>query len=174
MRASPRLALALLGVAFAPCGLGCEPPGVADAGPRDAALECLDDGRLEVGAGGARARALAESGGELEIVLGAQGGIHVVVASWLRDVPLDLEVTYLLVSIDSDTVLAETVVALRPSLLRPELPRYLRHPDLLVLDNDAPSVERFDGRSASLELHADVGSERLCDRRSVVLRAPAE
>jgi hypothetical protein len=131
---------------------------------------CTDDGRLEVGAGGARLLALPESGGQLSIVHGPQGGIHVLVGVWVRDLSLDMELTYRLEEpSDGSMIGAETLLSLDPSLFSPDGTRYQRNPDLIVLDNASPDATPYDGRTARLIAQAQAGSEWVCDARLVTL-----
>jgi hypothetical protein len=147
---------------------GVDPP--ADAGPT-----ACDDGRLEVGSGGSRLRALPETGGELPIVRGAQGGIHVIVGFWLRDLPLEVEARYWLADPASgERVGSETVVTLTPSLFSADGARYLRHPDLVVLNNEAPDIAAFAGRTVELHATAAAAEDAGCDVRTVILLAPPE
>jgi hypothetical protein len=141
--------------------------------PGDGGPGACDDGRVEVGSGGSRLRALPETGGELPIVLGAQGGIHVVVGFWLRELPLDVTARYWLEDPASgELVGTETVLVLGPSFFAPDGARYVRHPDLLVLNNEAPDVAAFAGRTVELHVSATSGSAGSCDARTAVLAAP--
>lgn len=136
-------------------------------------MACQDDGRVEVGAGGSRLIALPESGGELPIVRGSQGGIHVVVGAWVRDLPLELDLTYRLVDTDDGAPIGEvTSLHLTPSLFRPDGDRQQRHPDLLILNNEMPNVSEFVGRTAVLRAEVRTSAERACDARQVTLVDP--
>ncbi len=147
---------------------GCDPVDPVDGGGA-----CADDGRVEVGAGGSRLIALPESGGELPIVLGSQGGIHVVVGAWVRDLPLEMDLTYRLEDpVTAATIGEPTTLHLTPSLFRPDGARQQRHPDLLVLNNESPDVTELAGRSALLVAEARTAAARACDLRQVVLVAP--
>jgi len=108
----------------------------------------------------------------LDIVRGAQGGIHVVVGAWVQNVDLDLTMHYRLEEAGA-LIGTETTVALRPALFAPDAERFVRHPDLIVLDNFSPSVDRFVGRT--VELHAEITSvdgTHACDTRTVTLADP--
>ena len=146
----------------------------AGPAPMDGAVPaCSDDGRVEVGAGGSRLRALPESGGALPIVRGAQGGIHVVVGVWVRGLPLEMALTYRLEDPATGERVGElTAVALTPGLFSADGARYQRHPDLLVLNNEAPDVTRFAGRTVLLRAEARAGTVVACDERMVTLIDP--
>ena len=147
---------------------GCDPGGGGDAG-----AGCLDDGRVEVGSGGSRLVRLPESGGELPIVRGSQGGIHVVVGAWVQELPLEMDLTYrLLDARTSDLVGEPTTLRLTPSLFRPDGARHQRHPDLLVLDDESADVAPFVGRTVRLTAEARTTTERACDSREVTLVDP--
>lgn len=146
---------------------GCDPLHPVDAGA------CSDDGRVEVGSGGSRLIALPETGGELPIVRGSQGGIHVVVGAWVRDLPLEMELTYRLEDpVTGETLGEPTTLRLTPSLFRPDGARQQRHPDLIVLSNESPDVTGLAGRAVLLSAEARTAAERACDLRRVVLVAP--
>ncbi len=155
--------LALAALVFAGCGTG---PGRTD-GSVDA---CLTDGRLEVGAGGARLVPLPREGGELPIVHGPQGGIHVVVGFWVRDLPLEMDAAYRLEDpTDASEVGTGTMLHLTPSLLRPDGARYERHPDLIVLNNESADVSPFAGRVLDLQAEVWTTAGHACDTRTVTL-----
>ncbi len=159
-------ALALC-AALSACGAGPETPDAG--GARDA--ECRA-GAVEVGGSGGRFVALPASGGVLDIVVGAQGGIHVLVGFRLRDLPLELTATYRLRDPATGLeVVAPTVRALRPGLYRADATGVVRVDDLLVLDNDVPRVADFSGREFSLEVEVLTASA-VCahDARLVTLR----
>jgi hypothetical protein len=129
-------------------------------------------GAVEVGGSGGRFLALPSAGGSLDIVRGAQGGIHLLVGFRLRDFPLELSATYHLRDIATGRdVVVPTVRALRPGLYRSDATGVTRVDDLLVLDNDSPRVEDFAGRDFSLEVEL-LGDAGLCarDARRVTLR----
>ncbi|HJL20269.1 MAG TPA: hypothetical protein RMH99_31670 [Sandaracinaceae bacterium LLY-WYZ-13_1] len=156
--------LATLAILIGSCG----PPAGADGG-----AGCgTGPGTVEVGAGGSRLRALSERGGELSIIRGAQGGIHVVVGAWVADMDLELELRYRLT--DAGTPVGdETVRDLAPGLFAPDGDRWVRHPDLVVLDDDEPRVDDFAGRRLTLEVEArSVDGSHACDRREVTLVDP--
>jgi hypothetical protein len=126
---------------------------------------------VQVGRGGSRLIALPSTGGELPIVLGSQGGIHVLVGAWVRDMSLNLQLRYWLIDPADGSQVGETTdLLLRPSLFSPDGARYERHPDLLILDNEVPDVESFEGRA--VELNAEAISEdgsHACDTREATL-----
>lgn len=147
----------------------CGPPGPADGG---AVGECgTGPGRVEVGYGGSRLRALPPTGGELAIVRGAQGGIHVLVGAWVEDMDLQMELRYRLEDATDGTLVgSETVLRLTPPLFAPDGTRYARHPDLVILDNETPRVEDFVGRTVLLHAEAvSVDGSHACDAREVTL-----
>jgi len=160
---------ALFCVLLAACG----PSPVSDAGG-DAPSECAGPGTVEVGRGGSRLRALPSSGGELPIVVGAQGGIHVVVGAWVRGLDLDMVMTYRLEDpADGSRVGDETSVPLSAGLFAPDGDRYARHPDLIVLDNDTPRVDDFVERRVLLRVEARSNDgAHACDSREVTLTSP--
>lgn len=148
---------------------GCGPGLVADAGGGCG----TGPGRVEVARGGSRALALPPEGGELPIVLGSQGGIHVVVGAWVEDMDLDLALSYRLEELDGSLVVPATELELGPSLFRPDGDRHLRNPDLVVLDDQAARVEDFAGRLLDLVAEArSVDGSHACDRRRVTLTPP--
>ena len=148
---------------------GCGPMTAPDAGSGCG----TGPGRVEVARGGSRALALSPEGGELPIVLGSQGGIHVVVAAWVEDMDLDLDLSYRLEDLDGALVVPATELDLGPSLFRPDGDRHLRNPDLVVLDDQAARVEDFAGQVLALVAEArSVDGSHACDRRQVTLTPP--
>lgn len=145
--------------------LGCDPPVDPEAGCGAA------DGALEVGhVVGSELRPLPLEGGELPIVRGPQGGIHVLVGVWVDGLDLDLNLTYRLRDPDTgERIGIETTLSLRPSLFDREGPRPIRSPDLLILDDSAAPVEEYAGRRAWLEAEARAGDDIACDSRGVTL-----
>ena len=93
---------------------------------------------------------LPVDGGELDIVRGSQGGIHVVVAAWVRDMDLDMTLRYRLEDAAGAVVGEPTEIRLRAALFAPDGARFVRHPDLLILDNEMPRVEDFAGLEVDL------------------------
>ncbi|MCB9591374.1 MAG: hypothetical protein H6719_01470 [Sandaracinaceae bacterium] len=154
-----RLALALT------IALGaCSPPGPTECG--------TGSGSVEVGRGGSRIRSLPPSGGELDIVRGSQGGIHVLVGAWVEGMDLDLTLSYRLEEA-GELVGAPSEIPLRAALFAPAGERYVRHPDLIVLDNFSPSVDQYVGRTVDLTAEAvSADGSHACDTRSVVLTDP--
>ncbi len=147
---------------------GCDPSADPDGG-----AECLDDGRVEVGAGGSRLTRLPETGGELPIVHGSQGGIHVVVGVWVRELPLELDLTYRLVDPSTDELVGTpTSLHLTPGLFQPDGARQQRHPDLVILNNEAPDVGAFAGRTVLLTAEVAASGAHACDTREVTLVDP--
>jgi len=113
------------------------------------------------------------TGGELPIVLGAQGGIHVLVGFTVRDMELEMQATYTLQELESDAVLGTpTQLELRPTLFTTELGETIRNPDLIVLDNETPSIDRFEGLRARLRLEAVSEGSHACDVREITLVRP--
>lgn len=161
--------LALVGLVLVACG----PSPAIDAGP-DAPATCAGPGTVEVGRGGSRLRALPPSGGELPIVVGAQGGIHVVVGAWVRGLDLDMVMSYRLEApADGSRIGDETVVPLSAGLFAPDGDRYARHPDLIVLDNDTPRIDDFAERRVLLRVEARSNDgAHACDVREVTLTSP--
>ncbi|RLB48271.1 MAG: hypothetical protein DRJ42_23580 [Deltaproteobacteria bacterium] len=140
----------------------------------DAATSACGDGpgRVTVGEGGSRLRPLPATGGELPIVLGAQGGIHVLVGFSVTGMDLTMGARYRLEDAETGEIVGNaTEIALRPSLFSTELGQTVRNPDLLVLDPEAPSVDRFAGRVARLYLEAINAESHACDVREVTLAA---
>ena len=143
--------------------IGCGP--IVDA---DASCDSTSD-RIELGSGGARLVPLPETGGELTIVHGAQGGIHVLVGCWVRDIDLSMDLTYRLEdAVDGAPVGEPTTLRLRAALFRPAGGRNERGPDLIILNNEAAPVELYRDREviAVAEARSDDGSF-VCDRRRV-------
>lgn len=148
---------------------GCGPVTAPDAGSGCG----TGAGRVEVARGGSRALALPPEGGELPIVLGPQGGIHVVVGAWVEDMDLDLVLSYRLEDLAGDLVVPATELDLGPSLFRPDGDRHLRNPDLVVLDDQAARVEDFAGQMLDLVAEArSIDGSHACDRRRVTLIPP--
>lgn len=137
-----------------------------DAGP----IPCEEDGRTEVGTGQSRLLALPEEGGELEIVRGPQGGIHLLVGAWVRDLPLEMTLRYYLEA--GERVGEETVLELSPSYFAADGARYRRHPDLLILDNLSADVEPFAGRIVRIHVEARTADDASCDVRSAMIVDP--
>jgi len=148
----------------------CDGPARNDGGMST----CGDGpGSVTVAEGGSRLRPLPTTGGELPIVLGAQGGIHVLVGFTVRDMSLEMRATYTLRELATDAVLGTpTELELRPTLFRTELGDTIRNPDLIILDNEAPTIDRFEGRQARLILEAVSGDSHACDVREITLVAP--
>jgi hypothetical protein len=141
---------ALLAVGFA--STGCGTPGASHDGGPGGDGTCVVGG-VEVGSSGGRFIALPRSGGELPIVRGSQGGIHVLVGFRPRAMPLTVTATYRLVDEATGELLGEPVVrALGPGLYRVDAEGPARIDDLLVLDPDEPRVADFSGREGSLEV----------------------
>jgi hypothetical protein len=154
-----------VGVAWA-----CSSPAVpGDAAPGfDGA--CVADA-VEVGGSGGRFVRLPREGGELPIVRGSQGGIHVLVGFRPRAMPLTLTATYRLVDPATGEALGSpTVRLLSPGLYRVDAEGPARIDDLLVLDPDAPRVADFTGREARLEVEAVAVGACAHDTRLVTLR----
>ncbi|MEZ4340139.1 MAG: hypothetical protein R3B82_26250 [Sandaracinaceae bacterium] len=142
----------------------CDPPPPSECG--------TGGGSVEVGRGGSRLRSLPATGGELDIVRGSQGGIHVVVGAWVEGMDLEMTMTYRLEE-DGEVIGTPTSVPLRDALFVPAGTRWVRHPDLVVLDNLSPSVERFAGHTVDLTVEAvSVDGSHACDTRSVTLTDP--
>lgn len=165
-----------MGVGMCVAALGCgeappPPDGGCGSGP----------GTVEVGRGGSRLYDLPE-GGDLPIVLGSQGGIHVLVGFRVRDMALTMAVTYRLVDeADGSVVGTPTELSLRPSLFSTSGGEIVRNPDLIVLDDESPRLEAFAGRRLRLELDAQSSDpwpadggrgSHACDSRLVTLTAP--
>jgi len=147
-------------------GCGSPPPGLPDASCGTGA------GSVEVGQGGSRLRALPAEGGELDIVRGSQGGIHVLVGAWVQGMDLEMTLRYRLEE-GGEPVGIETEVPLRPALFAPSGERFVRHPDLVVLDNDSPDTSGFVGRTVELTAEAlSVDGSHACDTRVVTLADP--
>ena len=163
-----RACLLVLAIA---CGCGGDDAG--DGGAGDAAACGVGPGTVEVGEGGARWSPLPASGGEMEIVRGAQGGIHVLVGFTARDMDLNMTAHYELndPAMDGATVGIPTDLELRPTLFSADgSGGSIRNPDLVILDNEMPSFERFVGRELRLSVRAVSGDgTRACDVRTVTL-----
>lgn len=161
------LCTALMAIVLSACGAR---PAVDDAGSADSGPCRL--GAVEVGGSGGRFIALPTSGGELDIVRGAQGGIHVLVGFRVHDVPLELRATYRLRDALTGSEFAPpTLRMLGPGLYRSDASGVVRVDDLIVLDNDSPRVEDFAGRMVRVELEV-LTSTGVCavDSRLVTLR----
>lgn len=130
-------------------------------------------GVVTVGEGGSRLRPLPEVGGELPIVRGAQGGIHVLVGFSVEAMDLTMEAEYRLENAETGESLGEsTALTLRPGLFSSQSGQAIRNPDLLILDPEAPSIERYAGLSAILHLEARDATSHACDQRQVTLSPP--
>lgn len=141
-------------LALAGCGDDAVPPTPP---PLDAGACGTGPGTAVAGTGTTRFRPLAATGGELEIVRGAQGGIHVLVG--FRPIAMDLRTTaiYSLLEQSTDAEVAPSVArSLDPSGFTRDADGYVRLGDLLVLDNMVPRVEDFVGRT--VRLHVEVTS----------------
>lgn len=160
-------------LAIALIAWGCGDDDAGDGGAGDAALCGIGPGSVEVGEGGARWSPLPESGGELEIVRGAQGGIHVLVGFTAREMDLNLSAHYELndATMGGATVGTPTDLELRPTLFSPDgSGGSVRNPDLVILDNEMPSFERFVGRTLSLSVRVvSRDGSHACDARTVTL-----
>lgn len=143
-------------------------------GDDDGAGACgTGPGSVTVARGGSRLHELPERGGELPIVLGSQGGIHVLVGFRVRDMDLNMDVVYRLVDAETEaTVGTPTELRLRPALFTTDSSGRIRNPDLIVLDNEEPRVEAFAGREVRLELEAVSDDSHACDARVVTLMPP--
>ena len=149
--------------------LGCgSEPGVDGGGT------CGDGfGRVQAGQGGSRLRALPVTGGELPIVRGTQGGIHVLVGFRVWDMQLDMRATYRLVEVGTGALVGTpTELNLTPSLFTSDASSRLRNPDLLILNNTAAPVSEFAGRVVRFEVEAVSADAHACDVRTVTLAAP--
>jgi hypothetical protein len=148
----------------------CSSPVVpGDAAPAfDGA--CITDA-VEVGGSGGRFVRLPREGGELPVVRGSQGGIHVLVGFRPRAMPLTVTATYRLVDPATGAILGNpTVRMLGPGLYRVDAEGPARIDDLLVLDPDEPRVADFAGRAARLEVEVVAASACGRDVRLVTLR----
>ncbi len=83
-----------------------------------------------------------------------------------------MSAVYTLTETATGEVFGTTELALRPSLFSTELGQTVRNPDLVVLDDEEPSVDRFAGRVATLDLVAISGDSHACDSREITLIAP--
>lgn len=169
MRSAPFSSGLCLAIVVASCG---PPVGHVDAG--DSA--CGDGpGSVEVGVGGSRLSPLAD-GDPLPIVRGAQGGIHVVIGAWVRDMAIDdVRLRYWLEDPDGARIGFETTLELGPAFFSPATGGgYQRHPDLVVLNHEMANVDDFAGRPAVLRAEARAtDGTHACDARDVVL-TPAD
>ncbi len=166
MRALAQLLAVTLGASWLAGCIGDDGPGTAcGTGP----------GKVEVARGGSRLYDLPPSGGELPIVLGSQGGIHVLVGFRVWDMDLGMDITYRLVDPETEAVVGTpTALSLRPTLFTNDGTSTIRNPDLVVLNNEEPRVEDFAGRTVRLELEARSADSHACDARTARLVAPAE
>lgn len=156
-------------------GLALVVAGCSDGSPPDGNGCGQGPGRVQVGQGGTRFRDLPAMGGELGIVRGSQGGIHVLVAFRTWDMGLIMDVVYRLEDADTGEPMGLTTeLMLRPGLFGNDGVSAVRNPDLLILDNEAPSIDRFAGRSARLVLEAVGGGSHACDARFATLVPPPE
>ena len=152
-----------LGLAGACAADDATPPGACGTGP----------GVVEVGQGGSRLRDLPREGGELGIVLGSQGGIHVLVGFRVRDMDLTMRIVYRLVDPATEEIVGTpTELELRRALFTTDGVDTIRNPDLVVLDGEAPRVADFAGRVVRLELEAVSADSYACDARTATLVAP--
>lgn len=149
-------------VALLGCDPGTDPEAGCGTGP----------GTIEVGrVDGARLVALPRDGGELPIVRGPQGGIHVLTGVWVDAEQLELSLDYRLTDPTDGTVVGEpTTLDLTPSLFDRSGARPARFPDLVILDGSSAPVELFAGLPVVLEAQARWPDGSLsCDARSVTL-----
>jgi len=138
-------------IALGGCGDAPPPPPP----PVDAGACGTGPGSALAGTGTTRFSPFAATGGELEIVRGAQGGIHVLVA--FRPIAMDLRITvdYSLREASSEAEVAPTIArSLDPSGFTRDADGYVRLGDLLVLDWLVPRVEDFVGRAVRLRVDA--------------------
>lgn len=137
-------------IGVAGCGNGDVPPSPP---PVDAGACGSGPGSAVAGTGTTRFAPFFATGGELEIVRGAQGGIHVLVG--FRPVGMDLRITvvYALLEQGTEVEVAPAITrSLDPSGYTRDADGYMRLGDLLVLDNMVPRVEDFVGRTVRLRL----------------------
>ncbi|MGE0785764.1 MAG: hypothetical protein AB7S26_08750 [Sandaracinaceae bacterium] len=152
---------------LAVCLFACSPPPIDPEAGCDTGVARVEVGTWRAG----RLSSIPSEGGELTIVRGAQGGIHVLVGAWVSDVDLELSLGYRLTDPEtSETLGIPTQLELRPELFDRTGPRPERGPDLLVLDNSAQPVAMFAGRAVSLEAETrSRDGSHACDRRTVTL-----
>jgi len=153
---------------------GCGDPSAVPPTPPplDGGLPCgTGPGMVVPGTGTARFEPLPATGGELEIVRGAQGGIHVLVGFRPIDTELTVSVVYSLHELGRETEIALPVSrALNPGGFTRDATGYVRLNDLLVLDNMTPRVEDFVGRSGTLRVElASVDGTHACPEVDVTL-----
>lgn len=131
-------------------------------------------GSLEVGAVRVgRLETLPPEGGDLPIIRGPQGGIHVLVGCWVDEADLDLTLEYRLRDEATEAEVGlPTRLSLRPSSFDRTGRRPERSPDLLILDDAADPVGDYAGRRVWLEAEVWTGGgSHLCDRRTATLTA---
>jgi len=136
------------------------------------------NGAVEVGTGAIGFVPLPAAGGSLDIVRGAQGGIHVLVGFRASGIDLHMTARYSLLDASSDDVVgvAPYEIALGPSAFRidDDGEGIVRLGDLLVLDWLEARVADFDGRGVRLEVEAfSADGSYACDVRSATLVAVA-
>ena len=147
--------------------LGCGDPSGTDAGV-DAASRAP---RVEMGTGTSTFEPIPETGAELELVRGPQGGYHVFVAARLYD--LEPEGLRLFLSaVDTSTagsVGTDAEFRLVRSRVQPEGDHFVRVGDFLILHDDDPDAVR--GLTLTITVRAveeGTGLEA-SDRRTVLI-----
>ncbi|HHH28535.1 MAG TPA: hypothetical protein ENK57_09335 [Polyangiaceae bacterium] len=168
LRLSLGLALLVAGCAVAGCSGA---PGGTDAGP-DAAGGDAGGGaaRVELGTGTAAFEAIPETGGELELVGGPQGGFHVFVTARLFN--LDPEgMTLRFSARDSSTSTAvgtPAVFLLVAARVQREGDHFVRVGDFLILDDSSPDAVR--GTTLDITVTAeDADGRAASDERTVLI-----
>ncbi len=144
--------------------LGCDgPPGVPD---RDAAGAMP---RVELGTGTSRFEPLPETGAELELVGGPQGGFHVFVTARIHD----LDVESLLIRYDAVDPATGTPVGhdasfvVDPTRLAREGDGWVRAGDFVILHDSSPDPVR--GLTLEVRVHVEEqAGDRSADDSRVV------
>jgi hypothetical protein len=136
VRACPAYGL-VLSLTVAACGSGAPADEIDATVPFDAGGV---PARLEVGTGTATFRALAASGGTIELVHGPQGGYHVDVAARLYGLdPEGLVLRYETRCMRDDALLAFSEIGLRRSLVVPEGDHFVHVGARTVFDTTDPA-----------------------------------
>lgn len=120
--------------------LGCDTRGGTDAGP-DAMVPTA---RIELGTGTSAFEPIAETGGELELVGGPQGGFHVFITARFFELdPEGMRLRFDAINVDTGAnVGTPAIFSLVLARVQREGDHFVRAGDILILDDGNPDNVR--------------------------------